>query len=91
MIAQTGGPGVLIVRVTEGVWRVNVSITRPDGKSKQLDFENDATGERLNKSGQGYQKAFAGLYQQGYSLQSTFSATARQNDDRTTLVFVNGQ
>jgi hypothetical protein len=89
--AQTGGTDVVVVRVTEGVRRVNVSITKPDGKSEQVEFENGATGERLDKSGQGYQKVIAALYQQGYRLQSTFSATAGQNDNRTTLVFVKGQ
>lgn len=89
--AQTGGPEVLVVRITEGVRRVNVSITRPDGKSEQLGFENGAFGERLDKSGQGYQKIFATLYQQGYRLQSTFSAEAVASDVRTTLVFVKGQ
>ena len=32
--AQAGGADVVVVRVTEGVRRVNVSITRPDGKSE---------------------------------------------------------
>jgi hypothetical protein len=91
VMAQTGGPDVLVVRVTEGIRRVNVSITTPDGKSEQLQFENGAIGERLDNSGQGYQKVFARLYQQGYRLQSTFSAEAAQSDVRTTLVFVKGQ
>jgi len=90
VLAQIGGPEVTVVRITEGVRRVNVSITRPDGKSEQLAFENGAVGERLDKSGQGYQKLFAKLYQQGYRLQSTFSAAA-PSDVRTTLVFVKGQ
>jgi len=91
VMAQTGGAEVLVVRITEALRRVNVSITRPDGKSEQLDFENGAFGERLDKSGQGYQKLFAMLYQQGYRLQSTFSAEATPSDVRTTLVFVKGQ
>ena len=89
--AQTSGPEVAVVRITEGVRRVNVSITHPDGKSEQLDFENGAFGDRLDKSGQGDQKLFAKLYQQGYRLQSTFSAEATTSDVRTTLVFVKGQ
>jgi opacity protein-like surface antigen len=91
VMAQTTAPEIVVVRVTEDSRHVYVSITRADGKSEQLKFDNGAIGEGLDKSGQGYQKLFATLYQQGYRLQSTFSATAATSDDRTTLLFVKGQ
>lgn len=91
VMAQTGNAEVVVVRLEESLRRVYVSVTRADGKSEQLEFESGSGNNGLDNSGQGYQKLIAGLYQQGYRLQSTFSSTLSATADRTTLIFVKGQ
>jgi hypothetical protein len=89
VMAQTGGTDVVVVRITEEAVTVYVSVTQADGRSEQWKFVNGSTGKRLDESGQGYHKLLAGLYQQGYHLQSTFSGNVGPADvSRVTMIFV---
>jgi len=63
-----------------------MSITRGPGKSEYLEFINGTTEKRLSASGEGYYKALFKLYQEGYSLQSTFTAQISESSSLTTLV-----
>jgi hypothetical protein len=91
VMAQTGGPEVAVVRITEFSATVYVSLTKAEGKSEQWKFDSGRMGKRLDDSGQGYHKLLIDLYQQGYRLQSTFSAEVESEVSRTTMVFVKGQ
>jgi hypothetical protein len=90
-IAQAGGPEVAVVRITEYVTTIHVSVTRAEGKSEQWKFDSGDTGKRLDASGQGYQKLLVDLYQQGFHLQSTFSSTTSPGVNRVTMVLTKGQ
>jgi hypothetical protein len=90
-MAQTSGPQVAVVRITEYASTVYVSLTKGEGKSEQWKFDSGSTGKRLDDSGQGYYKLLADLYQQGYHLQSTFSTAVNADLSRVTMVLVKGQ
>jgi hypothetical protein len=89
--AQAGGTQLAIVRITEYPSTAYVSVTQAEGKSEQWKFDIGSTGKRLDDAGQGYYKLLAGLYQQGYHLQSTFTAAVDATISRTTMVLVKGQ
>ena len=84
--AQTGEAEVLVVRITEYVTTVHVSVTRGEGRSEQWKFDSGDRGQRLDVSGQGYQKLLADLYKQGFHLQSTFSFGVSPGVNRITMV-----
>jgi hypothetical protein len=90
-VAQAGGAEVAVVRITEYVTTVHVSVTRGEGKSEQWKFDSGDRGQRLDASGQGYQKLLADLYKQGFHLQSTFSSETSPGVNRVTMVLVKGQ
>ncbi len=91
VMAQAGGSEVAVVRITEYVTTIHVSVTRAEGKSEQWKFDSGDRGKRLDASGQGYQKLLADLYQQGFHLQSTFSSETSPGVNRVTMVLVKGQ
>ena len=91
VLAQTNGPQVAVVRITEYPGTVYISLTKEEGRSEQWKFESGSTGKRLDDSGQGYYKLLADLYRQGYRLQSTVSANVSPDVSRTTMVLVKGQ
>jgi hypothetical protein len=82
VIAQTGGPGVIVVIVVPA----KAVITREDGKSEVINIPNGMSNKNLTAHAQWYQKLISKLYQEGYVIKSTFSET----DYRTTLIFVKG-
>jgi hypothetical protein len=82
VIAQTGGPGVIVVIVAPA----KAVITREDGKSEVTSIPYGTSDANLTARAQWYQKLLAQLYQAGYVLKSTFSET----DYRTALIFVKG-
>lgn len=83
-----GDPDVVVVRVLDNGGNVRLFISRPDGKSEKVEFNGGFNEKGLSDSGQGYQKVIAKLYQEGYTLKSSFSTNTGVF---ATLVFVKGQ
>ncbi|AMR28939.1 hypothetical protein A0257_18755 [Hymenobacter psoromatis] len=78
---------IVVVRIVEGR-SVTAIITRGDGKSEKVEFDRGASDENLTQSSEGYYKLFHQLYQEGYSLQSTFSTSNNLGSGFITLLFV---
>jgi hypothetical protein len=73
VMAQTGTPEVIVVRISEtlGIGGIHLVIIRPDGKGESVDVTGvGMTEKKLIESGQAYQRVFAKLYQEGYSLKA---------------------
>lgn len=90
-VAQNSGPEVVVVRVYDnvGAGQLRLAITHADGKSESVDMPGGgASDKKLMESSQSFQHLFAKLYQEGYTLKSTFSGT---EGTTATLVFVKGQ
>ncbi|MGI4762700.1 MAG: hypothetical protein ACRYF0_18465 [Janthinobacterium lividum] len=81
--AAAAPPKIIVVRIIEYSQVSSVVITRGEGKSEKVEFSRKAT-----EVNEGYYKLFAKLYQQGYKLQSTFSAPMGTEGGNTTLLFV---
>jgi hypothetical protein len=73
VMAQTAGPDVVVVRVTDGL------------VASQIDLPVGTHTKGLVSSGEVIQQAIAKLYQEGYSLKSTFGG---HQGSASTLVFV---
>lgn len=81
--AQAGPPDLVVVRIYEGDVKIHVSITRGQNTSEVLEFDNGTSDKNLTRSGQGYYQLFQRFYQEGYVLQSTFSAAKNRNSTVT--------
>ena len=84
--AQTGGPSVAVVFITSTPISHKAVITREDGKSEVLEIPSGKSEKNLTITSQTYQKLIAKLYQEGYTIKSTFGGELG-----TTLIFVKGQ
>jgi hypothetical protein len=74
MQAQAGEPEVVIVQIwVNGIATPRMVITRGEGMSETSEFKAGVNEKGMVASGETYQKAFSKLYQEGYTLQSTFS------------------
>ncbi len=78
---------IVVVRILEGR-SITAIITRGDGKSEKIEFDRGASDKNLTQSSEGYYKLFHQLYQEGYSLQSTFSTSLSNGTGFITLLFV---
>lgn len=87
VMAQTGGPDVVVVRIVEGA-AVYVTITRGVGKSEEFEFANRYHGKGSASTVESYHQLVSKLYQEGYSIKSTI---ATGNSASTILIFVKGQ
>jgi hypothetical protein len=85
VMAQTAGPDVVVVRVTDGLVASQMVIVRGPGKNEQIDLPVGTHTKGLVSSGEVIQQAIAKLYQEGYSLKSTFGG---HQGSASTLVFV---
>lgn len=86
--AAAGDPEMVIVRVYENFSTVSLSVSRGPGKTEYLKFANGGSEKKLVASGESYYKVLLKLYQEGYVLQSTFTAQASAGSSFTTLVLV---
>ena len=75
---------IVVVRIYEGT-HITAIITRGEGKSEKVEFENGITDKWLTQASQGYYKLFERFYGEGYVLQSTMTSSA---GSLTTLLFV---
>lgn len=85
MRAQTGGTDVVVVNVYyTGLGKGHIGLTRAGGTTEAAQFKNSSVARQEENSA--YQRVFAQLYQEGYSLKSTVS----QNPNECTWIFVKG-
>jgi hypothetical protein len=84
--AAVAPPEIVVVRVYEGIGKVTLIITHGEGKSEKVEFGKGATDKNLTQRNEGYYWIFQHLYQQGYVLQSTFSAPRSPEAGSTTLL-----
>ena len=86
--AQASNPDIVVVRVCEFVGTVELAITRAPNKTEYQEFKTGTNQKSLTASAEGYYNALLKLYQEGYSLQSTFTSAASPSVSNTTLLFV---
>ncbi|RZK32471.1 MAG: hypothetical protein EOO63_01240 [Hymenobacter sp.] len=79
---------VTVVRVTTTYTRTFITVTRPGGQEELLEFANDKQSEKRQPVGVGFQQLVAGLYQQGYQLQSTFDTQSSTSSSAAILLFL---
>ncbi|TVT39621.1 hypothetical protein FNT36_18440 [Hymenobacter setariae] len=87
VLAQTGGPEVVIVKIWEGEAILSITIARAAGKPEVLTYKTKELREE-GASAVLTQKALAKLYQEGYMLKGTYGGNQGY---LSTLVFVKGQ
>lgn len=86
--AVGSAPELAVVRIFDNGLAVNAMITRGEGQNEKVEFASGGFDKRLQASGEGYYKLFQKLYQEGYTLQSTF---ATGHNSLTTLLFIKSQ
>ncbi|TVT39620.1 hypothetical protein FNT36_18435 [Hymenobacter setariae] len=90
VMAQTGGPDVIVMSVRMGgLGKTRVVLAYSGGKTEEKMIKNASNSDKAqDEAAAAYQEIIAGLYQQGYSLKSTF---VEFQGSVSTLVFVKGQ
>ncbi len=78
---------MIVVRIYEGT-HTTIVITRGEGKSEKIEIDNGITDKRLVQANEGYYQVFERLYQEGYTVQSTFTTAYAADRGFTTLLFV---
>jgi opacity protein-like surface antigen len=84
--AAVAPPEIIIVRIYEGN-STTIIITRGEGKSEKIEIENGMSDKKLIQASEGYYKVIERLYQEGYTVQSTFSTVYDANSGFTTVLF----
>jgi hypothetical protein len=84
--AAVAPPDIVVVRIYEGA-HTTIIITRGEGKSEKIEIENGIRDKRLIQANEGYYKLFERLYQEGYTVQSTFTTVYDSSSGFTTLLF----
>ncbi len=79
-------PDIVVVRIYEGT-HTTIVITRGEGKSEKIEVDNGITDKRLIQANEGYYKVFERLYQEGFTVQSTFTTVYDANRGFTTILF----
>ncbi|MGI4743393.1 MAG: hypothetical protein ACRYG7_50220 [Janthinobacterium lividum] len=75
VLAQAGGPNVVVVQLYHtGLSTGHIAITRGEGKTEDIEYKDQDTKEHT--SAIAYQRVLAQLYQEGYTLKSTFTPGA---------------
>jgi hypothetical protein len=83
-LAQTGGPSVATVRISQGAGRFYVAVSTGTGKAEVSEIETpNYTNKNIGPAADIYQQTVAKLTQQGYTLKGMSGG-----DMITTLVFV---
>lgn len=86
ILAQTGGMDVVVVRVYEYSSRLQITISRGEGKTETIQAKGGYQNQAA--SGEVLQKVLTGLYQQGYMLKGSVTTDA---GGIGTFVFGKGQ
>jgi hypothetical protein len=83
-MAQVGGNEVVVVQIYQtGASTMHLAITRGDGPTVDTEVK-DGYNPREHTGAMSYQRAFAKLVQEGYTLKSTFTSDIYR---ATTLIF----
>lgn len=83
VMAQNGGAEVVIVQVYyTGLSNGHIAVTRGEGKTEDVEFKGANSKQHIEA--EAYQRVFAQLVREGYSLKSTIALGA---GDTVTLVF----
>jgi hypothetical protein len=86
VMAQTGEADVVVVNVYYiGLANGHLGLTRATGTTEAAQFKNTSNAHQEGASA--YQRIFAQLYQEGYSLKSTLVRA----ENLCTWIFVKGQ
>jgi hypothetical protein len=87
VIAQTSVPQVIVVQVYfTGLGTGHLTVTRGEGQTEDIEFKQ--TNIKQATEAETCQRVFEKLYQEGYSLKSTFSPGT---GGISTLIFAKGQ
>jgi hypothetical protein len=88
VLAQTGGPEVVVVRVLDGNPRdLRILVSYGEGKTEVTTVKSTMGKDGQEAINETYQKVLQKLYQAGYTLKSSFSAGPYAPG----FVFVKGQ
>jgi hypothetical protein len=90
VMAQTGVPDVVVVKVYEGSGTLRIVMSHGEGKTEVVEAIGGAQKKELISSAETLQKVIIGLCQQGYALKSTFGGT-QGYAYISSLVFIKGQ
>lgn len=83
VMAQTGGPSVATVRISQGAGRVYIATSTGAGKAEMSEIETPSyTNKNIGPIADIYQQTIAKLSQEGYTLKAMSGG-----DNVTTLVF----
>jgi hypothetical protein len=85
VMAQTGGADVVVVQVSFGVGAGQILISRGEGKTEIVTVKKNKNEAFESEA---YQQVIAKLYQEGYTIKSTFSDGVK---NQCNLVFIKGQ
>jgi hypothetical protein len=79
-------PDIVVVRIYEGA-HTTIIITRGEGKSEKIEVDNGLTDKKLIQANESYYKVFERLYQEGFTVQSTFATVYSATVGFTTILF----
>lgn len=92
VMAQTGNPNVIMVRVTEELrGEVQLIIERPGQAPEEIKFKFWSNLSKGPSAAAGYSSALKNLYEQGYQIQTVIpgaSITSPGGFTQSTLIFV---
>jgi flagellar hook assembly protein FlgD len=90
VLAQTGGPDVVVVRVEEYSGHAHLTIERAGKEPEEIEFNWNPKVGKGERASKGYYDALAKLYQQGYQVQATIPGATSNSGTLTytTLVFI---
>ncbi len=95
VMAQTGEPGIIVVRVAERSGHTHLTVERAGQEPEEIEFDWDGRiGKKWGRASKGYLDALSKLYQAGYRVQATIPGVANTGDlgtVYTTLIFTKGQ
>jgi hypothetical protein len=86
-MAQVAGSQVVVVRLASSLYGTTGIINYGNGKTEAVSFKVGTTDKAMISASSDYQALFSRLYQEGYSLKSTFS----ESNGIVNVVFVKGQ
>jgi hypothetical protein len=88
VLAQAGGPDIVVVKVSEVQNSTQIVIMRGEGKSELMELEGGGGPNAMTQSARRVQQVLTKLYAQGYVIKSTFTG---DHGNMSTLVLVKEQ
>jgi basic membrane lipoprotein Med (substrate-binding protein (PBP1-ABC) superfamily) len=90
VLAQTGGADLVVVKVFEdsGNASLRIAISHGEGKTEVTELKGGGYGKYIGPSAEACQRVVRQLYQEGYTLKTTFSG---DHGSMSTLIFIKEQ